>query len=148
MTVAFLLVVLVGLSAATLEQLSFSKFDKRHYLTDQQIAFIRPGLKLTVKDVSVAADRSVSVTYQITDLKGMPLDRDGILTPGPVNTSFILAYIPNDQNQYVNLTTRTAKSPITNVTAVQGSADSNGNDSEGLRWCLQVHAEDQAAGGR
>ncbi len=126
MTVAFLLVVLVGLSAATLEQLSFSKFDKRHYLTDQQIAFIRPGLKLTVKDVSVAADRSVSVTYQITDLKDMPLDKDGILTPGPVTSSFIMAYLPNDQNQYVNLTTRSAKSPITNVTAVQGSADSNG----------------------
>ncbi len=126
LTVAFLLVVLVGLSAATLDQLSYSKFDKRAYLTDQQIAFIRPGLKLTVKDVSVAADRSVSVTYQITDPKGLPLDKDGLVTPGPVNTSFILAYIPNDQNQYVNLTTRTAKSPITNVTAIQGSADSNG----------------------
>jgi len=126
LTVAFLLVVLVGLSAATLDQLSFSKFDKRHYLTDQQIAFIRPGLVLTVKDVSVAADRSVSVTYQITDPKGLPLDRDGVLTPGAVNTSFIMAYIPTDQNQYVNLTTRSAKSPITNVTAIQGSADSGG----------------------
>ncbi|MFB3905417.1 MAG: OmcA/MtrC family decaheme c-type cytochrome [Acidobacteriota bacterium] len=127
LTVAFLLVVLVGLSAATLDQLSFSKFDKRHYLTDQQIAFIRPGLTLEVLDVSVATDRSVSVTYKITDPKGLPLDREGILTPGNVNTSFIMAYIPNDQNQYVNLTTRTtAASPISGVSAIQGSADSGG----------------------
>jgi len=130
LTVAFLLVVLVGLSAATLDQLSFSKFDKAHYLTDQQIAFIRPGLSLTVKDVSVAADRTISVTYQITDPKGLPLDRDGIFTPGPVNTSFILATIPQGQNQHVNLTTRSAKSPITNVTAIQGSADSGGTTAK------------------
>jgi OmcA/MtrC family decaheme c-type cytochrome len=126
LTVAFLLVVLVGLSAATLEQLSFSKFDKRHYLTEQQIAFIRPGLVLEVQDVSVAADRSVSVTYKITDPKGLPLDKDGVFTPGTVTPSFIMAYIPNDQTQYVNLTTRTATSPITGVKAIQGSADSGG----------------------
>jgi len=125
-TVAFLLVVLVGLSAATINQLQFSKLDKRHYLTDEQIAFIRPGLVLTVQDLSVSADRSVSVTYKITDPKGLPLDRDGVFTPGAVNTAFTLAYIPNDQDQYVPLTVRTQKSPITNVSAVQGTSENNG----------------------
>ncbi len=125
-TVAFLLVVLVGLSAATINQLQYSKLDKRHYLTDEQIAFIRPGLVLTVQDVSVLADRSLSVTYKITDPKGLPLDKDGIYTPGAVTTAFTLAYIPNDKDQYVPLTVRTQKSPITNVSAVQGTTDSGG----------------------
>jgi hypothetical protein len=119
LTVAFLLVILVGLSAATINQLGFSKFDKRAYLTDQQIAFIRPGLVLEVQNVTVGADRAVSVTYKITDPKGLPLDRDGVFTPGPVTGSFILAHIPKDQNQHVAYTTRTVTSPITNVTRLR-----------------------------
>jgi OmcA/MtrC family decaheme c-type cytochrome len=126
-TVAFLLVVLVGLSAATINQLGFSKFDKRAYLTDEQVAFIRPGLVLTVQDVNVATDGTVAVTYQITDPKGLPLDRDGVFTPGPVSTSFILAHIPKDETQYVAYTTRKATSPITNVTTYQAGTDSGGS---------------------
>jgi OmcA/MtrC family decaheme c-type cytochrome len=126
LTVAFLLVVLVGLSAATLTQLNFSKFDKRYYLTDQQIAFIRPGLNLEVLDVSIGADRAVSVTFKVTDPRGLPLDRTGVYTPGVVAASFILAYIPEGKNQYVAYTTRSVRSPITNVTAIQASADSGG----------------------
>ena len=127
LTVAFLLVILVGLSAATINQLGYSKFDRRAYLTDQQIAFIRPGLVLTVQNVTVGADRTVSVTYKITDPKGLPLDRDGVFTPGGVSTSFILAHIPKDKSQYVAYTTRHVKSPITNVETDQAGTDSNGN---------------------
>lgn len=125
-TVAFLLVVLVGLSAATINQLQYSKLDKRHYLTDEQIAFIRPGLVLTVQDLTVNPDRTLAVTYKITDPKGLPLDKTGVYTPGAVNVAFTLAYIPNDQIQYVPLTVRTQTSPITNVSAVQGTSESNG----------------------
>jgi OmcA/MtrC family decaheme c-type cytochrome len=126
LTVACLLVVLVGLSAATLTQLNFSKFDKRYYLTDQQIAFIRPGLKLEVLDVSIATDRTVSVTYKVTDPKGLPLDRTGVYTPGVIGASFILAHIPEGKTQSVAYTTRSVKSPITDITAIQASADSGG----------------------
>ncbi len=141
-TVAFLLVVLVGLSAATINQLQYSKLDKRHYLTDEQIAFIRPGLVLTVQDLSVGQDRSLTVTYKITDPKGLPLDKDGIFTPGPVNVAFTLAYIPSDQDQYVPLTVRTQTSPITNVSAVQGTSESGGTTekiSDGVyKYTLQT----------
>jgi OmcA/MtrC family decaheme c-type cytochrome len=111
--------------------LSYSPLDKRHYLTDQQIAFIRPGLTLEVKEVLINADRSISVTYKVTDPKGLPLDRDGVFTPGTVSASFILAYIPAGQNQYVAYTTRTtAPSPLTGATAVQASSDSGGTTTK------------------
>jgi OmcA/MtrC family decaheme c-type cytochrome len=127
LTLGLLTAVLVGLSAATIDRLRYSEFEKERYLTDEQIAFVRPGLQLTMTDVNVAADRTVSVTFRITDDRGLPLDRAGVFTPGPVATSFILAHIPAGETQYVAYTTRQVTSPITNVTAVQASADTGGS---------------------
>ena len=89
--------------------------------------FIRPGLSITIKSVKIAADGTVTTDFTIADPKGIALDRDGVLTPGAVSTSFILAYIPQGQTQYVSYTTRLQTDPNGKVpNAVQATADSGG----------------------
>jgi hypothetical protein len=63
---------------------------------------------------------------RLTDLRGAGLDRDGVVTPGNVATSLVLAYIPEGQRQYTSITTRVQTSPITNVSATQATADTGG----------------------
>jgi OmcA/MtrC family decaheme c-type cytochrome len=121
-----LLVGLVGLSAAVKKANRYSPFDKEFYLSDAQIAFVRPGLNVTISDYSIAEDGSVKVRFQVTDDGGQPLDLDGVYTPGAINISFLIASIPQDKAHYVAYTTRNVTSPITNQTAVQPTADSGG----------------------
>jgi OmcA/MtrC family decaheme c-type cytochrome len=117
-------------------KMPFTRHDKAYYLDAAQVNFIRPGLAITVKSVKIAGDGTVTTNFTIADPKGIPLDRDGVLTPGPVSTSFILAYIPQGQTQYVSYTTRLQTDPNPVVpNAVQATADSGGtytkvNDGE------------------
>ena len=104
----------------------FTKADKEFYLTESQIEFIRPGLELEILDVVIPADLQPEVTFMITDPAGLPLDREGIFTPGPVSTSFILSFIPAGEEAYVAYTTRVATSPDTGDSAVQATTDSGG----------------------
>ncbi len=105
---------------------AYTEKDKEYYLTEAQIAFIRPGLELEIIDVVIPADLQPEVTFMITDPAGLPLDREGIFTPGPVSTSFILSFIPAGEEAYVAYTTRVATSPETGDSAVQASTDSGG----------------------
>ena len=105
---------------------AYTEKDKEYYLTEEQIAFIRPGLELEIMDVVIPADLQPEVTFRITDPAGLPLDREGIYTPGPVSTSFILSFIPAEEEAYVAYTTRVQTSPITGDSAVQASTDSGG----------------------
>ena len=73
---------------------NYASADKEKYLTENQIAFIRPGLELEIMDVVIPADLLTEVTFRLTDPAGAPLDREGLYTPGPVSTSFILSFIP------------------------------------------------------
>ncbi|MEK7406052.1 MAG: OmcA/MtrC family decaheme c-type cytochrome [Acidobacteriota bacterium] len=104
----------------------FTVHDKAYYADPNLVNFVRPGLVLKVLSATVPADRTIRVRFTIADPKGLPLDLDGITTPGPVAMRFVLAYIPADENQYVSYATRATTSPITNVTAVQPFYDSNG----------------------
>lgn len=122
----FLAVAATVVSAATLDKLGYSRLDRRAYLTAKQIAFVHPGLDLQVLDIVVGDDRSVSVRFSAKDDRGLPLDRQGITTPGPIAASFILGTIPAGDDKYMSYTTRVQTSPITNVSAVQPSADSGG----------------------
>ncbi len=108
------------------EKGAYTEKDKEYYLTEAQIAFIRPGLELEIIDVLIPADLQPEVTFMITDPAGLPLDREGIYTPGPVSTSFILSFIPAGEEAYVAYTTRVQTSPITGDSAVQASTDSGG----------------------
>jgi OmcA/MtrC family decaheme c-type cytochrome len=100
--------------------------DKAFYATEAQVNFVRPGLVFTITGVTVANDGTVTARVKMTDPKGVPLDREGIYTPGPISASFILANIPSGAKQYVAYTTRTQTSPITSQSAVQAGTDSGG----------------------
>jgi hypothetical protein len=100
--------------------------DKEYYLTESELAFIRPGLELEILDVVIPSDGLTEVEFKITDPAGLPLDREGISTPGPVSTNFILSVIPAGEEAYVAYTTRVQTSPITGDSATQATSDSGG----------------------
>jgi hypothetical protein len=77
--------------------------DKEYYLSPEQMLFIRPGLNIEFLDVVVPADGQMEVTYSISDPAGLPLDHDGIFTPGAVDMRFTLANIPMGEEQKVRL---------------------------------------------
>ena len=104
--------------------------DAEYYLTPEQILFIRPGLVLEIIDVVIPSDRQTEVTFTLSDPAGLPLDRNGVYTPGPVSTSFILSYIPAFEEAYVAYTTRVQTSPITGDSATQASTDTGGAYTE------------------
>ncbi|HEU0121885.1 MAG TPA: OmcA/MtrC family decaheme c-type cytochrome [Bryobacteraceae bacterium] len=99
---------------------------KSAFLSDREVDFIRPGLVIQILGATVDNDGTARYQFKITDPKGVPLDREGIVTPGPVSVSAVLAYIPKGQGIYTAYTTRTQTSPITGDRAVQASADSGG----------------------
>jgi OmcA/MtrC family decaheme c-type cytochrome len=105
---------------------AFTKHQKAFYADANTINFVRPGLVLKVTSANVASDGTITAHIRITDPKTLPLDRDGITTPGAVSISCVAAYIPKGQTQYVAYTTRPQTSPITGVTATQAATDSGG----------------------
>lgn len=118
---------LVLLTAASVKKRDYSPLDRAFYLTDKQIAFVRPGLQFDITDVMIAGDGTVSVDFTVADDRGLPLDLDGVFTPGPISASFVLTRIPEGETQHVAYTVRNQTSPITNVTAEQAAADSGGS---------------------
>ncbi len=114
----------------TIDSGHYTTKDSEFYLTPEQLLFIRPGLVLNITDVVVPADRQTEVTFTLTDPAGLPLDRTGTLTPGPVSTSFVLSFIPSYEESYVAYTTRVQTSPITGDSAEQASTDSGGSYTE------------------
>ncbi len=128
--VVLLLAAAIGLTAAVVKDGGYTPFDKEYYLTDEQVAFIRPGFTAEIVDYAIAADGTVSVVYTLKDSGGLPLDQDGVDTPGSIRISFIIASIPADKDHYVAYTTRSVTSPITGVTAIQPTSDSGGATEE------------------
>src|SRR5262249_51347767 len=100
---------------------------KEFYLDAQAVAFIRPGFNVGVVSAQITAAGQISVRFRITDAGGLPLDRDGVLTPGPVTTSFICAYIPKGQSQYTSYTTRIRTDAATGKSATQAASDTGGS---------------------
>src|SRR5262245_49508677 len=69
------------------EQRVYTSHDKAFYLSQDQVSFVRPGLKFTIQSATIReSDLKIQVTFSITDDLGLPLDRQGIYTPGPVST--------------------------------------------------------------
>jgi OmcA/MtrC family decaheme c-type cytochrome len=87
----------------------------------------RTGVVAKIQSASIAKDGTITVRATIADADGIPLDRLGIASPGPVSISFIAAYIPKGQSQYVSYTTTTLKATLNNnPTQIQAGADSGG----------------------
>jgi len=121
----------VGISEPTpIARMDFKTTDLEYYLTDDGIAYIRPGLNIKLNSISIPDDRKPLVDITITDGKNQPLDRLGETTPGAVSVSFILARFDPNTRHYTSYTTRNvttpANSPRPGVKAVQASADSGG----------------------
>ncbi|NJK88340.1 MAG: OmcA/MtrC family decaheme c-type cytochrome [Myxococcales bacterium] len=82
-----------------------------------------------MENVQLDGDQ-VSVDILTADADGRPVDRNGFFTEGRVSVNYVLAFLEEspagDPQFYTAYTTRTQTSPITNVTATQASAESNG----------------------
>ena len=104
----------------------FSPHEKAYYADPSVVAFVRPGLVITIVSAKIGSDGTISVDYKLTDPAGAPLDRSGITTPGPVSLSFLAAYIPKGQAQYTSYVVRTVTAAVGGATATQAAADSGG----------------------
>jgi len=108
----------------------FTVHDKAYFADANTVNFVRPGLVIKVVSAGIATDGTISVDYKLTDPDSLPLDRNGITTPGAISVSFVAAYIPKGQTQFFAYTTRVQTSPITNVSATQASTDSGGTTKQ------------------
>lgn len=104
----------------------YSPREKAFYAADAVVAFVRPGLFLKINSAQIAADGTITVTYSITDPKGLPLDAGGVTTSGVVSLSYVAAVLPNDQTQYTAYTTRPATGKVSG-TVNQAGADTGGS---------------------
>jgi OmcA/MtrC family decaheme c-type cytochrome len=114
----------IGLQSAG--KYSLSKRDKAFFADPKLIDFVRPGLTFKIPSASIANDGTITMRVLVTDPLGLPLDRNGVNTPGPVAMSFIAATIPTGKKQYTAYTTRTVTSQDGKSTAIQAAADSGG----------------------
>ncbi|MFC1694825.1 OmcA/MtrC family decaheme c-type cytochrome [Pseudomonadota bacterium] len=101
------LMLLVGIStgasaAGEPDRAGFTAADSEFYLTDDLFFYYRPGLVLTVTDYDIPSDRHPVVTFTLTDPGGLPLDINGVLTPGDVDVRYFITYIPVGEEQIVN----------------------------------------------
>ena len=122
---ALVAVIALSLTGATRKH-QYSPREIASYADAATVDFVRPGLVFKITGAQIASDGTITVTISIADPEGLPLDRAGVTTPGAVSISMVAATIPKGQQQYVAYTTRIQKSPITGVSAIQGSADSGG----------------------
>src|SRR5215471_19299964 len=120
----------------------FNRNQKAFYAEASVVAFVRPGLVIKIASAQVAQDGTISVTFALTDPKGVPLDRTGVSTPGPISLSFIAAYIPRNQEQYVDYVTRSATGAVSG-TVTQAASESNGvftPAGSGYQYTFSTHA--------
>lgn len=100
---------------------------RQAFLDANTISYIRPGIVVKVVSAAVAQDGTITARVKISDPKGVPLDMDGISTPGPVTLRFIAAYIPAGQKEYVAYTTTVLKATLNNnPSQTQAATDSGG----------------------
>lgn len=125
---AIALAVIAGaavLSSAT-KKTAFTPRDKAYYADQNTINFVRPGLTITIVSAKIAADGTLAVDYKLTDPKGLGLDRLGIVTPGTISVSFLVAYIPKGQTQNVSYITRERASTDGKNTVTQATGENTG----------------------
>jgi OmcA/MtrC family decaheme c-type cytochrome len=118
--------VALGLTGASRK--GYSPREKAFYAPEAVVAFVRPGLLISIRSAQIAGDGTITVNYSITDPQGLPLDNTGVRTPGPVSLSYVAAVLPNDQMQYTAYTTRQATGRVSG-TVTQAGADSGGTNS-------------------
>ena len=91
----------------------------------------KTGVVVKIQSAAIAKDGTITVRATIVDADGIPLDRLGVATKGPVSMSFIAAYIPAGQTQYFSYTTAVSKPSILPADAGLPSQTQAANDSGG-----------------
>ena len=87
----------------------------------------KTGVVVKIQSAAIAKDGTITARATIVDSDGFPLDRLGVATKGPVSMSFIAAYIPAGQTQYVSYTTSVAAATLNNnPSQTQAANDSGG----------------------
>jgi OmcA/MtrC family decaheme c-type cytochrome len=104
----------------------FTVHDKAYYASAEIVAFVRPGLQLKILSGNIASDGTITTRFRITDPKGLPLDKDGVYTPGAVSINFLAAVLPRGQPQYTPYTADVETSSITGNSVVNGNPDEAG----------------------
>lgn len=122
------IMVVAGVFAAVLSGQApkpYGPHDKASYIDAATAQFVNPGLTITINSASIAADGTITTTYALTDPTGLPLDNTGVNTPGTISLSYVAAYIPQTQEQYIAYTTRTVSGTAI-ATNIQAGSDSGG----------------------
>ena len=114
--------VLIGAPATT----KLTPHDKAFYADPALVEYVQPGFAITVVSAQIATDGTVSVDYKLADPNGAPLDLSGVVTPGPISVSFLIAYIPKGQTQFSSYITRTVSAVTGSATGTQAAGDSGG----------------------
>jgi OmcA/MtrC family decaheme c-type cytochrome len=120
----------------------FNRHHKALYADPNLVAFVRPGLIIKITSAAIAPDGTITADFSLTDPQGLPLDRTGVTTPGAISLSFIAAFIPAGQAQYVDYITRTQTGAVSG-TVNQAAAESNGiftSDGSAYRYRFQTRA--------
>jgi OmcA/MtrC family decaheme c-type cytochrome len=105
---------------------NFSIHEKAYYAAPSLVAYVQPGLAFKVVSANIASNGTITVDFKITDPNGAALDRTGVITPGTVASSFLIAYIPKGQTQFTSYITRNAVAAVGGATAIQATGESNG----------------------
>lgn len=100
-----------------------------HYLSDAQIAFLRPGVNITIDSFTVVPGAKPEVVYYLKDDLKQPLDKDGGLTPGVISVSFIFSRWDAKNRIYMPYTGR-----VSTTTGLR----SPGTDSGGTTTALEL----------
>src|SRR5215472_11769885 len=58
---------------------------RAQYLDPNLVNYIRPGIVVKIVSAAIAQDGTITARVNITDPKGVPLDRNGIASPGAVS---------------------------------------------------------------
>src|ERR1051326_1701686 len=85
---------------------TYTRNQKAFYADANLVAFVRPGLVIKITSAELTQDGTINTAFTLTDPNGAPLDRTGVSTPGAISVSFIAAYIPKGQAQYLDYVTR------------------------------------------
>ena len=104
----------------------YNAHEKEYWLSTDELDFVRPGFVITVNSITFDAGLHAVVDLSYTDGLGVPLDRAGVLTPGAISMSFVLAWWDPNLRQYTAYTFKSVTSSITGATATQAAADSGG----------------------
>ncbi len=124
--IALALIAGAAVLSSAARKTSFTPRDKAYYADPNTINFVRPGLAIKIVSAKIAADGTLSVDYKLMDQDGLGLDRLGISTPGAIAPSFLIAYIPKGQSQFLSYVTRQRSSADGKITVTQATSETTG----------------------